>query len=287
MTLVIRDELKTFVTVLFNPLNNESAANSMPELGRLSDALSHLYPDLVNPSIAIAPSTALLFATSAVEVWQRGIHSFLMSCALTRVSPIWASVCGYYASHYAMRGFAHLLGHVVLFERKLVIKMTLDRGAYSCHAEKRDNKSREHRYYWKIVKDDATFSSNPLFRENSDNGPISDAAHRNRANYADHIARFPTFRPLKARELRERIEQIALIECTTPPIPDRRHFPDDLESVQIVGYHRIVAFRKFVDEILGGGNRFWNVSRDPAWARDFVDYQITESGGLADIRDSL
>ena len=89
------------------------------------------------------------------------------------------------------------------------------------------------------------------------------------------------------RDLKERIRRIASIECTTPPIPDRRRFPDDLESVQIVAYHRIVTFRSFVDEVLGGGNRFWSVHRVRRGARDYIDYQITETGGLADIRDNL
>ena len=180
MTNPIRQEIRTYVAVLFDPLNSENAAHSMPELGRLSDCLKLLFPSLDNPILAIPPNSAKLFATAAVEAWHRAVHSYLISCSLTASSPIWASVCGYYASHYAVRALAHLLGHVVLFERKLVIKMTLDGGAHMCHATKRNNKSREHRYYWAVVKDDATFASNPLFRENSDCGPVSDAAYRNR-----------------------------------------------------------------------------------------------------------
>lgn len=286
MTITIRPELRTHVEVLFEPLNTTSAANAMPEMGRLADSLKDLFPSLDNPDLTLPPDKATLFATAAVEAWHRAVHSFFISCSLTRASPIWASVVGYYSSHYAVRALAHLLGHIVLFEQKLVIKMALQGGAYVCHATRRTSSSREHKHYWLIVRSDATFAPNPLFRENSDIGPVSDAAHRNRANYADHVSNFPQFVALSKRVLKERIQRIGSIEFTAPPIPDRRRFPD-LDSVQIVAYHRLIAFRNFVDEILGGGNRFWTVHRDPPWARDYIDYQITEAGGLTDIRDNI
>ena len=63
-----------------------------------------------------------------------------------------------------------------------------------------------------------------------------------------------------------------------PPLPRISKFPD-LEFVQVVAYHRLVTFRKLLDEVLGGKNRFWNVHRKPPFAIKFIDFQLAEGRG--------
>lgn len=279
MPIEIPEETRTHVLVLFASLNDASAAHSIPRLGSLSKALAELFPNKEEVQHSIGPEKAKYFATASVESWHRSIHSLLVSCSLTTTSPIWASVSGYYSSHYAMRALAHLLGYMLLFERKLVICATLERGAHHCHSTKKDGNAREHQFYWKVVKENACFATDPLFTRNADNLDISDSAHRNRANYADHIGKCPTFTPLSAEVVKTRLELISSMEMTDPPIPDRRQFPD-VESVQLVAYHRLVRYRKLLDQILGGENRFWNVQRKPPFALGYCDYQVTESQNL-------
>jgi hypothetical protein len=280
MPINISPEMRTHVDVLFAPLDAASAAHSFPQLGHLADNLLSAFPNRDELQVTIDRQKSKYFATASVEAWHRAIHSFLISCSLTTASPIWSSVSGYYASHYAMRAIAHLLGYFLLYDRKLVISMTLDSGGHHCNASRTDAGSGEHKFYWKVVKKNPCFSADPLFTTNPERADVSDSAHRNRANYADHVCRFPQFTPLEKEALTNRVQKISSIEMQVPPIPNRRSFPD-LESVQIVAYHRIVRYRKIVDEILGGKNRFWKVQRSPAFANDYCDYQITESSNLS------
>jgi hypothetical protein len=46
------------------------------------------------------------------------------------------------------------------------------------------------------------------------------------------------------------------------PIPNADNFPD-IASVQILAYHRIVKFRKVLDDIVGAEHRFWAIQRNP------------------------
>jgi len=217
-----------------------------------------------------------MFTTAAVDIWMRSVHSFLVSASLTEVSPIWASVAGYYSSHYAVRALAHLLGFFQLFSRKRIARLELGGGNYVCTFNPKKAGEREHRIYWQIVKDDRHFSADPFFTEYNPAIDESDVAHRDRANYADHLSpMFPIFRPLNAETLRSRIDRISEIPFTSPPIPRVSRYPD-VESVQIIAYHRLVRFRDLVDSVVGNGNRFWNVHRNPTWARDYMDFQLTE-----------
>ena len=95
-----------------------------------------------------------LYATAAVEMWQRGVHSFLMSAALTAASPIWSSVAGYYASHYCIRAFAHAIGFFHSYRRRRLLRLELSSN-FMCHVEQTD---REHVIYWKVHSD----TSNPI-----------------------------------------------------------------------------------------------------------------------------
>lgn len=59
------------------------------------------------------------------------------------------------------------------------------------------------------------------------------------------------------------------------PIPNADSYPD-IESVQLIAYHRLVRFRMFLDEILGSSNRFWSVHRKPSWALDYLNFQVIQ-----------
>jgi hypothetical protein len=158
------------------------------------------------------------------------------------------------------------------------VRISLTNGQHVCTFKK--GSEPEHRVYWKLVKQDPHFSSDPLFQLNDEKRDVSDAGHRGLANYADHVNRFPALRIPDEQTIFDRVERISKIACATPPIPDRSKFPD-IESVQIVAYHRIVRFRRLIDNILGGENRFWNVHRSPSWARHAIDYQLVEQDTLA------
>jgi len=211
-------------------------------------------------------------------MWLRSVHSFLISASLTNASPIWASATGYYSSHYTVRSIAHLLGFFQLFTWGKIVRLELKSGQFVCSFNAKTVRDREHSFYWRIVKSNPLFAADPFFTQNAP-GDVSDVTHRDRANYADHLSQFPVFRPLDADAVKSRIDRISEIEFDAPPIPQVSRYPD-VESVQIIAYHRLVRFRELVDAIIGTENRFWKVHRDPPWARDFMDFQLTEEPTL-------
>lgn len=273
--------LRTRISACFQPLNNLAAVHAFPKPASLASALSGMVLRM-SPgagSANVPPKIALMFTTAAVNIWMRGVHSFLISTSLTGVSPVWASVAGYYSSHYSVRAIAHLLGFFQLFSAKRIVHLQLQSGRYVCNFNPKKAGDREHRVYWQIVKSDPHFSSDPFFTEYNPALDESDVAHRDRANYTDHLTQFPIFQPLKAEDVKDRVNRISEIEFTSPPIPRVSRYPD-VESVQIIAYHRLVRFRDLVDAILGDENRFWNVHRTPAWARSFMDFQLTDQATL-------
>jgi hypothetical protein len=176
---------------------------------------------------------------------------------------------------------AHLLGYFYLFRRRMVTRLELGaRGAYYCsYPGKPQGLGGEHQLYWALVKRDPVFAADPLFTDNNQDKDESDAAHRNFANYKDHISRYPVFHPLDKATIKERIDHISKIVFDDPPIPRSSRFPD-VEYVQVIAYHRIISFRKLLDESLGRGNRFWNVHRTPPFAAEFMDFQLTAGSGI-------
>lgn len=264
------------IELMFQGLNTEAAANYFPEVSALSNELNRLV-DLTREDYIISVNNQVVkkFATAAVEMWHRCIHSFLVSTSLTVTSPLWSSVTGYYSSHYCIRAFAHLLGHFQMYKGRRIVELQIRGSSYSCNVTKKNGGDREHKIAWKIVKAYPLFSTDPFFTLNNDSLPESDGAHRNKANYADHIGRFPNFHPLDENYLRKRISQIANMEFSTAPIPNANKYPD-LESVQVIAYHRLVRFRMFLDEILSNSNRFWRVNRNPNWATGYLNYQMVK-----------
>ena len=275
----IEQALRTQLAATFSSLNSVAAANAFPAPRTLSETLEKLAPRGNLTEIRINPDSASYFATAAVDMWLRSVHSFLVSASLTEASPIWASVSGYYSSHYAVRGLAHLLGYFQLFRRKKMVQLRLERGQYICSFKSKGGTGGEHQLCWKLVKQSAVFQGDGLFTENNPDLDTSDAKHRNHANYSDHLANYPHFRALDERTARDRIEYISKIVFDAPPLPRVSEFPD-LAYVQVVAYHRLVRFRRMLDEILGGKNRFWKVHRNPPFAMGYVDFQLAEGTGL-------
>ena len=274
--------VRTHIEAIFQPLNRRAAARAFPPMASLSEALGKQTPAKTTGAsiVNVRPQVSAMFATASVDMWMRAVHSFLVSSSLTNVSDIWASVAGYYSSHYSIRAFAHLFGYFHLHTQRKTVQLRLDGGRHVCEYHSKSKSDREHVAYWKLVKREGLFISDPLFTENTAGGTVpADVAHRDRANYIDHLAQFATFRPLDEGALKNRIDRISGIEFSTPPIPDVARYPN-VEAVQVVAYHRLVRYRDVVDSILGSGNRFWSVHRNPAWASNFVDYQLTPQAAM-------
>jgi len=284
--MTIDRQLRTSIERTFAPLNTVAASKAFPAPAALASALLVLAPgkkrDPLPSPQNVSPQVASMFATAAVEMWLRSIHSFMISASVSASSPIWASVAGYYSSHYAIRATAHLLGCFQLFHRKCVVTLQLEDNVHVCSFNAKGADTREHQFYWKVVKNYPLFADNSLYTFNAspdgDNSFPSDAAHRERANYGDHLYQYPKFTPLDKNTMKDRIDFLSGIRFITPPIPTKDKFPD-VESVQVLAYHRIVRFRELLDDIVLE-NRFWKVHRKPTWAADIVDFQLTDQNFL-------
>jgi hypothetical protein len=275
----MNEELQIRLQNAFARLNTVAASRAFPRARALTEDLGRQIPRGGTGQINVLPRTAELFATASVDIWLRAVHSFLISASLTRASPVWAAVSGYYSSHYSVRAFAHLLGFFLLFKDQKVVRWNFEGGRHICSFSKRGGGDREHKLYWDRVKEDEHFEADPIFTKYAPTIDASDVRHRDRVNYSDHLSPYPAFRSLDRAELKERVQVISQIEFQDPPIPDITRLID-LEAVQIVAYHRMVRYRQFLDEILGGGNRFWNVHRNPAFASELINFQLVESRGL-------
>jgi len=178
-----------------------------------------------------------------------------------------------------VRGLAHLLGYFQLHGRKKVVRFNIEKGKYNCSIEKKGGSDREHKFYWKTVKQDLNFCDNPFFTVNEDvsNKPDaeSDVGHRNKANYFDHINNFPSFCPLSEVVLKDRIDYLSKIQLSAVPLPRKSKYPD-IDNVQMVAYHRLIIFRSLLDNILGGSNTFWKVHRNPAWCSAYINFQVVK-----------
>jgi hypothetical protein len=264
------------IDIVFKGLERRTSTTAFPSLGHLSSELNSLADKAERANVEclnVTPKITSLYATAAVEIWLRGVHSFLISSSLTNVSPIWASVSGYYASHYCVRGLAHLLGFFQLYRKKRTARIEIEGGKYCCYIEKKGGADREHKYYWKIIKSNVRFEDDPFFTLNEEDTGDSDSGHRNIANYYDHINGFPNFHPLSEETLTKRIGYLSKIELSSVPIPRKEKYPD-IENVQLIAYHRIIKFRSFLDEILGRKSRFWSTYRNPIWCADFLNFQV-------------
>lgn len=276
--MTVDDEFRKQVELVFQPLRLK-ASGAFPARAALSIRLEKQVPRQPGHASVNADSTDVsLFATAAVEMWHRAVHSFLISASLTKASPIWSSVSGYYSSHYSIRALAHMGGCFQLHRQKRVVTLELKGRRPLLTYSKKGPSDREHVLYWKVVKENPQFAKDDLYTENDSSGDRTDVGHRDYANYVDHLHPYPSFIPLTDEALKERVEQISSMELTSIPIPKRTKYPD-LDAVQLIAYHRLVNFRQVVDEVLGGQNRFWKVQRAPSWVKDALDFQLTPRRG--------
>lgn len=270
------------IEVIFNGFRRASVGVGFPSAGVLGIALNREAEKAKGAGqdrFIASPALARMFASAAVEMWHRALHSFIVSAGLSTTSPIWSSVAGYYASHYVVRGNAHLLGRYLLYRQKKIVSLLLEGGVFYCTLDKKGADDREHKAYWKFVRASSQFGKDPFFDVDTDVVPHSDGAHRTKANYTDHVGEFSAFKALTLEGVIERIRRISDIEMTAVPIPNADSYPD-LESVQIMAYHRIVRFRQYLDGLLGADNRFWNAHRAPQWCDKVIDFQISDTSFL-------
>jgi hypothetical protein len=257
----------------FGKLNRPKASLDFPEHGSLSKELNVLIESGA-ASPVLAHNKCQMLASCSVEMWHRAIHSFLWSIALTETSPLWASISGYYASHYVMRAFAHSMGIFKSFTNRKAIQIKMEGGQFVLSSFKGKG---EHPFYWSAVRGYPKFITNPLFYENNERDIDSDASHRTHANYTDHVN---SFRPMKCPDLVwvikyiERISHFRLGSAVKRP--SRDEYPD-LQDVQILAFQRIVTFNDYLDERIPM-NRFWRAHRRPTWCKDIMLFQIEDSG---------
>lgn len=271
----MNSDLSRQINIMFKALNKQSAAKAFPQRRALANLLRARCAPFDSDIVAAKAPDLPTFATAAVEMWLRATHSFLISASLTEASPIWASVAGYYSSHYSVRAFAHLFGHFHLHHEKRVVQLKRDGSGFVFEIEKKNGGGREHKLYWKFVAEHSELKDDPFFYPNREDLPNSDGSHRNCANYADHLNVFPMFKPLNEECLARRIQKISEIEISAVPIPNADKFPN-VDAVQILAYHRIVKFRRMLDEVPGPDNKFWKVHRDPSWKPKGLTFEIVE-----------
>lgn len=260
----------------FGKLDKPNAKMDFPKPGTLSNQFNALL-DGANASPMLSHQHCPLLASAGVEMWHRAIHSFLWSVALTKSSPLWASVSGYYASHFVMRAFSHSMGIFKSFRQREVIQISLKNGQFICSPLTWSKNSQgEHAFYWKAVKGHPKFVGNDLFRENSERDPKSDAAHRTFANYTDHLCSFPPMEFPKIEEVADSVERISRIRLHSVTHPSREDYPD-LRNVQILAFQRILAFHDFLDDKVPR-SRFWRMHRRPNWCKDVMLFQVEDQG---------
>lgn len=261
------------VELTFGKLDKPNSRLDFPERGSLSKRIHQLFDNKGDLTPTLPHPQSMLLASAAVEMWHRAMHSFLWSVALTESSPLWASVSGYYSSHFVMRAFAHSMGIFKSFSQKKVIQVLVENGQFVC-TPLGWKESNEHAFYWKAVKGHPTLLHNPLFRENNERDPRSDSIHRTFANYTDHLGLFPPLAFPSLGEVAENIEKISRIRRYSVTSPSRDDYPD-LQNVQILAFQRIVAFQDFLDDKVSK-NRFWRAHRRPTWCKDLMRFQVEE-----------
>jgi hypothetical protein len=153
---------------------------------------------------------------------------------------------------------------------------------------KKHGSEREHKAYWRIVKNYAPFQNSPMFTLNEDDDAHveSDSGHRNIANYLDHVDGFPAFRVLDDVFLKDRFRRLSDFEVQSAPIPRKDHYPD-LDYVQLIAFHRIALFRYYLDSVLGISNSFWKKCRNPTWSSNYLVFQTSPSSFLSTVLQSI
>lgn len=262
------------VQLSFGKLDKPSAKMDFPTPGTLSRHFNELLHKAGTGSCTLSHQQSPMLASAGVEMWHRAIHSLLWSLALSESSPLWASVSGYYASHFVMRAFAYSMGIFRSFTQRKVIQVLIENGQFVCSPLK--SKDGEHAFYWMAVKGHPKLLTNPLFRKNNERDSKSDSAHRTFANYTDHVDSFLPMKFPALETVAEDVEKISRIRLHSVIEPSRENFPD-LQNVQILAFQRIVAFHDFLDELVPK-NRFWRAHRRPSWCVNVMVFQVEKQG---------
>ncbi len=243
-------------------------------------SLSRIIRDLMNGTIKTSDhSDAHMLATASVEMWHRAIHSFLLSVAVTDRSRLWASVAGYYSSHYVMRAFAYSMGLFKSFIEGAAIQVViLDENLSCLKLEGEKYKKGEHSFYWMVVKEHPAIRPNALFRINPPKSEKSESFHRTTANYTDHVNDFTRLVFPDGASMRESVQRISRMRrnLDTNSSIELNGYPDVI-NVQILAFQRIIAYRDYFDQKVSD-NRFWKAHRTPQWARDTMLYQVESTG---------
>jgi hypothetical protein len=254
----------------FAKLDGSGGGPDFPAPGSLSAYINGRLT--VGPDCTIAHSHVGMVASASVEMWHRAIHSFLWSVALTKSTPLWASISGYYASHFVMRAFAYSMGVFKSFVKRTAVQVTVDHGHFMCSPFSAADG--EHAFYWKIVRRHPDLIANSLFKDNSERDPKSDSSHRTFANYTDHVGKFVPLGIPSSVAIASDVERISRIRLHSVESPARDDYPD-IHNVQILAFQRIVAFQDFLDGKVPD-NKFWRRHRRPIWCRDLMRYQVDE-----------
>ena len=278
----------TLIHAIFARLQNEKPER-LPSAGVLADQLRANIKSKGN-QFSLKPTEACLFGSAAVEMWLRGVHSFLISNSLLKASPVWASTTGYYSSHYVMRALSHLLGHFLLGRDCRTVQMQLDNGKYVCDVAAPKSNLTEHQYYWQLPKQEIGSAIDTLFSDNrrikDERKEVSDGFHRIYANYFDHVYNFPDFEPLDDKYLRARIDRLSQLATDALKVPDHKKFPD-LDTVHIIAYARLVLFRRCLDTVVGTEHKYWRYFRNPHWFTKYMHFQIPDGAITAMLSDAL
>lgn len=218
-------------------------------------------------SLSLLPNELPMFISGSIEMWQRALHSFLVSVALTDSSHIWASTTAYYASHYVMRSVCHLFGVFALAQRHELLELKPAKGRFQIGVLLKG--FREHQSYWTTAA--MLITDRPdLFHENDEE------AHRSFGNYQDHIDQLRNVTPWNERTMQDRIAALARMPAD-PILPKDGEIEDvypNIVGAQALAMHRICFMRERLDVILGSKNKFWNANRAPGWCANIMKYQM-------------
>jgi hypothetical protein len=278
-------EAEKIILLAFQKLDQQP--RKFPEPGTLAKLVNDALDGGQAAGPTIPHNRCHLLASASVEMWHRAIHSFLWSVAMTDKSPLWASVTGYYSSHFVMRALAHSLGIYKSFTHKTVFQIARQGGGIVCRCHPKPTKKHgEHQFYWQVVKDHPDFVRDSLFSANAEGGvgprgrEKSDYMHRNFANYTDHIDNFSELSFPDVPKITKSIEKIRLSRKNSVELPRRSNYPDH-RAIQVLAYQRIVAYREFLDTRVLKTSAFWKAHREPVWARAQMQDYALETEGLS------
>lgn len=258
-------------------LHHSPQKGGEPRPASLSDLLNSAHASRRGEVAEFKLREASLFATAAIEMYERAIHSLLVSLYVQDTSPLWASVAGYYSSHYVARALCHLHGRYLLYRKGLTadVKSVSKKVAVRFQTTKY---RKEHDFYWRAASEvDSTGWWKPNINE--------EQHHRHFANYQDHIGCFTEIRPFEPKSFDGQLVSVesAVTErlagrvnelVNTTPRAQIRYA--DFVTVQCLARRRIAAFRDHLDGLVGVSTNYWASHRAPEWCSRVMSYDHKE-----------